>query len=588
MFKKPSTDAHLVLFHWSAAAALALSLLTGLRIAADDAGARVSRWLAAIELQGSVHWLHFIAGLVLAYTAAGYFVYLKVTGLGGRLRLPAGKAVLAVRGGRQAWRVRNVLIYFWLFALVGVLALSGAAMYADWPPPARVPATWLANLHYATAWTLLGSVALHVVAQYQFGAAGARRGPSRVKAGVDWLLKMLRPRLAPRWGTTVRSAPSATALALGAAVTAGGGLLTLDRVTHATLAVRAVGEAEAPALDGRGDDPAWTTAGQTTVSTRNGANLPDGESLVEIQAVHDGADVYLKFAWRDPTRSLRHLPLLKTGSGWKLLHEQYDIEDEDLYYEDKFAVLLSRSPEPGGSGTAHLGPRPLPDKPPAFSGRGLHYTTDGTVADLWHWKAVRTGYLGSLGWADDGYFGPPADPKPEEVAGRSRYKAGYATDPGEAGYKNNFAHEGPGGYGRSVRPLRLPSDWQAVQGRLGRADVDPNRSDATPWSTVQDETVAYGPELDAAIPVGVAIPGVLLDGKKLTGDRADVRCAASWAEGRWTLECRRKLDTGSAYDLAFRPGETIYLWVSVFDHTQTRHSRHMRPIALRLEDGPAS
>src|SRR5215207_875609 len=75
MLKKPSTDAVLVLFHWSAAVALVLSLLTGLRIAADDAGATVSRWVAAVSLQGSVHWLHNIAGLALAAAALGYFVY---------------------------------------------------------------------------------------------------------------------------------------------------------------------------------------------------------------------------------------------------------------------------------------------------------------------------------------------------------------------------------------------------------------------------------------------------------------------------------------------------------------------------------
>ena len=37
---------------------------------------------------------------------------------------------------------------------------------------------------------------------------------------------------------------------------------------------------------------------------------------------------------------------------------------------------------------------------------------------------------------------------------------------------------------------------------------------------------------------------------------------------------KRALDTGSTYDVAL--GNGTYLWVAVFDHTQTRHSWHMR------------
>jgi hypothetical protein len=41
--------------------------------------------------------------------------------------------------------------------------------------------------------------------------------------------------------------------------------------------------------------------------------------------------------------------------------------------------------------------------------------------------------------------------------------------------------------------------------------------------------------------------------------------------------------TGSKFDLPFAAGEPVYMWVSVFDHTQTRHTRHMRPVELRLD-----
>ena len=41
--------------------------------------------------------------------------------------------------------------------------------------------------------------------------------------------------------------------------------------------------------------------------------------------------------------------------------------------------------------------------------------------------------------------------------------------------------------------------------------------------------------------------------------------------------------TGSTYDIAFHPGQPVYMWVSVFDHTQTRHTRHMRPVRVDLK-----
>jgi hypothetical protein len=42
--------------------------------------------------------------------------------------------------------------------------------------------------------------------------------------------------------------------------------------------------------------------------------------------------------------------------------------------------------------------------------------------------------------------------------------------------------------------------------------------------------------------------------------------------------------TGSPYDVAIT--EEAYLWVAVFDHAQTRHSWHMRPLAVRFKSSP--
>src|SRR3712207_6323000 len=134
--RRPSTDAALVLFHWISAGALLVSALSGLRIAADAPDAVLAHWLMPIAPQGDVYRLHYLAGVTITATALGYALYLVRGRLAGRFLIPAARArAMLDRGGRQAWRVRNVRIYHVLFALVGVLAASGITLYLDPDPP---------------------------------------------------------------------------------------------------------------------------------------------------------------------------------------------------------------------------------------------------------------------------------------------------------------------------------------------------------------------------------------------------------------------------------------------------------------------
>jgi hypothetical protein len=98
----------------------------------------------------------------------------------------------------------------------------------------------------------------------------------------------------------------------------------------------------------------------------------------------------------------------------------------------------------------------------------------------------------------------------------------------------------------------------------------------------ESDTVPYTKELDDKIPVGTVLPGVLIMGD-YEGDRANLRGEAKWNGGYWTLEVERDLATGSTYDIDFQPGRPVYMWVSVFDHTQTRHTRHMRPVRVDVK-----
>jgi Ethylbenzene dehydrogenase len=275
------------------------------------------------------------------------------------------------------------------------------------------------------------------------------------------------------------------------------------------------------------------------------------------------------------------LPLIKQIDGWHLLHDGYERGDENAFNEDKFAVLLTTSDvDLAGDRTFHASPHPVPGAPSTMTGRGLHFTTTpGVFVDVWQWKATN----GGTGWMDDDHFGPPLTPTPMQVNNAVPYRGGFAPDPGKANYADNFDRtEKPMNGDDIVTPRRLPKDVAAIVAAMGQVTLDPDvgEGDGARWFMTSDETVPYTSEVDRLIPVGTVLPGVIITGE-YAGDRADVRCAARWASGHWSLEVARRLETRSEYDVPLRSG--VFMRVAAFDHSQIRHTRHVRPIRLEVE-----
>jgi hypothetical protein len=357
-----------------------------------------------------------------------------------------------------------------------------------------------------------------------------------------------------------------------------------DRMSVDSLQIHRIDPAAAPILDGDTSDRAWRDIKPFSMLTSEGGNFDGkGETRIEIRAVHDGNWAYFLFTWEDQTRSLKQLPLVKQADGWHLLRSGYDIGDEHDYNEDKFSVLLTTSDATlAGDHTFHAGPHPIPNAPATMTGRGLHFTEAGYV-DVWQWKATSGG---PTGWIDDAHVGPPADPTPMQAANIMPYKGGFAPDPGTANYRDNFtvtADNADGTYrSHLIAPLRLPRDIAEVTAAMGSIDLDPNHgeSDGARWFMTVAESVPYSADADARLPIGTVIPGVIVDGE-FSGDRADIRCAARWASGHWALEVARRLDTSSKYDVPIRSG--VFMRVAAFDHSQIRHTRHVRPIRLEVE-----
>jgi hypothetical protein len=311
----PKSDFGTVVVHWAAVGALVASLLTGLRIAADALDSRLAAALSPWLPEGEVWSVHIAAGLALAAIAGAYAVYVLRSGVSARLSAGRVRAMARAGGAKQRWGVASVALHWALFALLAAQTATGVLLYLG-------HGGWVVAVHAGGAFGVLGYAAAHVLSHLAYG-------------GWRHVLRIVRP--APVPSTWRRRRP----LALGAlaALAVAGGVAAADFAGRDALPVR---RAEAPpVLDGLLDDEVWRRAVPVLVRTHQGANLAGtGASAVEVRAVHDGERIHFAFRWSDPSRSLRHLPLVKREDGWHLLHERYDIQDESAFYEDKFRRRL--------------------------------------------------------------------------------------------------------------------------------------------------------------------------------------------------------------------------------------------------------
>jgi cytochrome b subunit of formate dehydrogenase len=586
------TDLGTILLHWILVITLTLSIGTGLRIAMDSPE---HSWLVAFDsfLPLYTVWtLHIPAALTLVAVSVAYAAYIWRGGLMRRIRFDKMRLKgLGNRSKQVRWGSINIILYWVLFAAMIMEITTGTLLWLGYGR-----GVWV-EMHMWGTWIILGYAAAHILAHFALGGFNQLARVLRpTKLGprpkpfdpMDLVAELLDPESAaksqaepqPKSRWIFRLSPLVVALA---AATAGIAIaVTVDGASEDTFFVRRIAKADRPMLDGDLSDAVWRTVRPFTMFTALGGNYDGkGEAAVEIRAVHDGEWAYFCFMWDDPTRSLKHLPMVKQADGWHVLHDRYDLGDERSYYEDKFSALFTQLPIViPGDRTYHAGPTPIEGKPSTLSQRGLHFTpAPGLAVEVWQWKASSGGLLG---WVDKSHFDVPTEASRAESEGQVPYRGGFIQDPRTAElYSDNFERQPVGGYERPIQPKRLPRNWKATYDALGRIDSDPDHSDAeaSRWWMNMSESEPYSAALDAEIPVGTMIPGSLI----LVDDidrRADVIGMARWAAGHWTLEVARKL-AAEPPDVPISTG--TYLRVAVFDHSQIYHTRHIRPIRLELE-----
>jgi thiosulfate reductase cytochrome b subunit len=577
--RQPRAHLFVIVCHWGMVVLMALSLLSGMRIGwgyiDSPLGGGSGTWsalLGAIAPTGTLLGINLITlHMALAFfmlTIVGvYVVYIFSSRASRRLQinmkdlrnLGRGLATGNFLRSKSALWSANLLVYWLSFLFIGVTFVTGVLLY-------RLDLNLLDSslvrllggyqkvrfLHGIVAYLLVPYVIVHMVLQWLFG-----------RFWTIFKAQLYRPHV------------RAGLVGLAVILPIIGGLYAWNDVPRTLTVTRLPADLQAPVLDGDPSDAAWSRAAAVTIRTVKGINNPRHYVDVMIRALHDGAQIYFQLQWEDPDVSFKRFPLRKTRDGWEVLNTAKEYADENVYYEDKLSMYLTDVRNGSCAATCHLGSGPHSAR---GEKHGVHYT-HGEVGDVWHWKSVRTNDMGALtgepGFMDDQHFRTPDSP-PAELT--KRYTAGYHADPKTGGgYRYNYVKLNPDRplADTSVQPIMLPPR------RDIRTNSDPTISEhGVVWWIHTSQGIPYSEAADD-YPVGALIPNILIE--PFQGDRADVRAKAAWHQGRWTLEVRRVLDTGSQYDVAFTSEKPVYITVATYNRSQTRHSEHIRPIRLVLQ-----
>ena len=602
----PKAHFFVTLSHWAMVTFLTLALLSGMRIGwgfvESPLGGEEGIWaaiLASIAPTGTmfgitlIH-LHVTLAFFMVAVAVLYVVYMVRSRASRRMRMTA-KDMQKLQAGLKAngfWSNKpalwsaNLLVYWIAFVFVAVLLVTGTTMY-------------YLNWH-------LGRLGADEVDRRLFdGAAGAsfrRLSPDPLHHHPRSLAVVFWPLLVDLQSANLSSAHACRRRGYALRPGLVWLVIRLERSAWETLTVwRAPENVSVPVLDGVADDPIWQYAGSQKVRTVKGVNNPEPYVDITVKSVHDGKNIYFMFQWKDPDASYKRFPLRKTVDGWEVLQTAFDTWDENAYYEDKLSVYVTDVANGSCAKSCHLGVGPHADK---GDKHGLHYTTGGETADVWHWKSVRTNNMAGdnePGWSTTSILAlrprcrpnsnptnvTPAATTPipklaaamnitskKSLANNSR---GRSTDPSTKATFAGAQYLGGTEFNKAlVQPIMLPRTLNI------KADATPSTSEEkSTWWIHKAEGVPYEESLDT-YPVGTLIPNILLTPFK--GDRSDVRAKGKWKDGYWTLEIKRVLDTGSKFDVPFKLEKPVYISVAAYNRTQTRHSEHIRPIQLVLRN----
>lgn len=260
---------------------------------------------------------------------------------------------------------------------------------------------------------------------------------------------------------------------------------------------------KAPKIDGKVDGE-WSGAQAATIQVLGGK---PGNLNVTMKAMYDKEFIYLLVQWPDKTMSQNRVYEMKGGK-WKKRKGN----------EDRLGIMfnigdsIAKFNQSGCQAACHKGESMATEKA-------------GEKGDMWHWKAQRSN---PVGYADDQYVQHKIKKSGDEKTARKSDKRSGGSYKGNFDKKKKqpkFIGVGMGG------PVLLKADAKAYKGGAKEGTVAPREVLARP-----------------------------------IGSRGDIDAKAVHANGMWTLEMRRKLNTGNPDDVVFVPGKRHAFGVAVYDN----------------------
>lgn len=294
--------------------------------------------------------------------------------------------------------------------------------------------------------------------------------------------------------------------------------------------------------DGIAGEAAWTNATALVVTTGAGGSIPT--TNVTLKAVYTSTDIYILATWSDTTFSISRDKFKWNGT------EFVTISGSES--EDRIAFMWEITNIVGfdtigcqtkcHSGNAYVGTNEMGDIWHLKSARGMAATsaTNSTPLTMSPDFEVTAGTINIRGVADDNV-----------IDGSSR-SGDYGTGP----YSSN-----DNGLGAPIWIEKLPVDWLDAM-YLTQAEITAGQAVNRSLITSQEDQwyIANYTALGAIVPKEVTSPGA--------GSRGDISTGATWADGTWTVEIKRDLNTGNTDDVAFNTAGGLYSFgISLMDNS---------------------
>jgi hypothetical protein len=374
-------------------------------------------------------------------------------------------------------------------------------------------------------------------------------------------------------------------------------------VLHAAYRSDAAFEDNPIVLDGQAIDTEWGGVGtgstyiNVRVSADQGSGVAKPPAYVAMKAVYTDRDLFLLVRWTDTNPDeakdamfYRGETLDSLGGGCQpsLVDPVNWIRNPGGAYDEDRVTLAFEADSAGNS----IGPFSQygcltachVNEQPAFGRVGY-----GRL-EVWQWLASRTNLIRDLydrrESAGDPLHGIPGylDDLYSDMTG------GLQADPGAAGYRANFTagSDVPTWFYREVDdPFARPQNPATCFNEFGENPCRKNNGLVLTsiWREKPEVHVPAISECDtmnfAPLPLGTEprtwrrgdrVPGWILTYPN--GSRADVHGKAQYAEGVWTLEIGRRLDTGDPlHDVIFQPasGRKYVFTLAVMDNSQAEH-----------------